>query len=98
MTRANPSHPRLLVVDDPLQRVNGVLLLPDLLLEAIKTFWDQPHVNAHLVDLLSVMVHPTSNMVDLLLVVLEGFLLGNNVGSEVSLQSIALQNSQFMAQ
>jgi len=90
MARSNPSHPRLLVFNDSLQRVYGVLLLPDLLLEAIKTFKDQSHVNAHFVDLLPMTIHSTRNVINLLLVVLEGLLLGNDVGPEVRFQSITL--------
>jgi len=56
----------------------------------VETFQNQPHVDAHLVDILTVTVYPTRNMVDLLFVILEGVLLGNNVGSELSLQPIAL--------
>ena len=79
MTRANPCHPRLLVLNDPLQRLDGVLLFPDLLLKMIQMFQDQLHVDAHLVDVLSVTIYPTGNMVNLLLVVLERLLLGNDV-------------------
>jgi len=75
----------LLIIDDPLQHFNRVLLLPDLLLESIETLQDKPHVDAHLVNLLSMAIHPTSDMVHLLLVVLKGLLLGDNVSPEVSL-------------
>jgi len=90
ITRTQPRHPSLLVFDDPLQRFDGVLLFPDLLLKMIEMFQDQSHVDAHLVDILTMTVYPTRNMVNLLLVILEGVLLGNDVGSELSLQSIAL--------
>jgi len=90
VARANPGHPSLLILDDPLQCFNGILLLPDLLLETIEMFEDQSHVNAHLVDLLSMTIHPAGNMIDLLLVILEGLLLGNDVSPEVRLQSVAL--------
>jgi len=90
MARANSGHPSLLVLDDPLQCFNGVLLFPDLLLKTIETLQDQSHVDAHLVDILAVTIDPTSNMVDLPLVIFERLLLLNDVGSEVRLQSIAL--------
>jgi len=90
MARANPGHPRLLVLNDPFQGLDGVLLFPDLLLKTIETFQDQTHVDAHLIDILSMTVHSTSDMVNLFLVVLEGLLLGNNIGPEVSLQTITL--------
>ena len=80
----------LLVLDDPLQRLDGVLLLPDLLLQTIETFQNQSHVDAHLVDVLTVTVYPTRDMIDLLLVILECLLLGNDIGTKLSLQPIAL--------
>jgi len=88
--RAQPRHPSLLVLDDPFQGLDGVLLFPDLLLKTVKTLQDQSHVDAHLVDVLTMTVYPTRNMVDLLLVILERLLLGNNVGTKLSLQPIAL--------
>ena len=90
MAQANPGHPYLLILDDPLQRLDGVLLLPYLLLKTVKTLQDQSHVDAHLVDVLTMTVYPTRNMVDLLLVILERLLFGNNVGTKLSLQPIAL--------
>jgi hypothetical protein len=90
ITRAQPRHPSLLILDNPLQRLDGILLFPDLLLQTIKTLEDQPHVDAHLVDVLAMTVHSTRHMVDLFLVVLERLLLGNDIGAEVRLQSIAL--------
>jgi len=79
-----------LIFYDSLQRFDGVLLLPDLLLKTVETFQNQSHVDAHFVDVLTMTVYPTRNMVNLLLVILEGILLGNDVGMKLSLQSIAL--------
>jgi len=88
--RTQPRHPSLLVLDDPLQCLDGILLLPDLLLQTIETLQDQSHVDTHLVDVLTVTVYPTRDMVDLLLVILESLLLGNDVGTKFGLQPIAL--------
>jgi len=90
MARANSGHPRLLVLDDPLQRFDSVLLLPDLLLEMIETLQDQSHINTHLVDILAMTVDPISNMVHLPLVVLKRLLLLDNVSPEIRFQSIVL--------
>jgi len=91
MARADSSHPRLLVLDDPLQRVNGVLLLPDLLLESVKTFEDHPHVDTDLVDILAVTIDMPGGVLNLLFVIIKGLLLCNDVGPEVCLQPIALK-------
>ena len=53
------------------------------------------HVDAHFVDIGSMTVDPLSHMVNLLLVVLEDFLFGNDVGLEVRLQPIALKASSI---
>jgi len=97
VARANPGHPRLLIFDNPFQGINGVLLFPDLLLETVETLQDQSHVDAHLVDLLSMTVHPTGDVVNFLLVVPEGLFLGKDIGLELRFQSIALLHRQFVA-
>jgi len=91
MTRADSHHPSLLVLNDPLQRVNGVLLFPNLLLEQVKTFQDQPHVDTDLVDVLVVTIDTPRGMLNLPLVIVEGFLFRNDIGPEISLQPIALK-------
>ena len=98
MAGVKPSHPRLLILNDPLQRINGVLLFPDLLLQPVETFQDQPHVDTHLIDVLPVTVDSTSNMVYLPLVVLKSLLFLDDVSPEICFQAIALQQGQFVAQ
>ena len=91
MARTDPGYPHLLVLDDPLQRVNSLLLLQSPLLKLVQPLQNHSHVNTHFVDIGLMMVNPLGHMVDLLLVVLERLLLSNDIGSEVRLQSIALK-------
>jgi len=95
VARTDPGYPRLLVLNDPLQRVYSLLLFQGLLLKLVQALQDQSHVNAHLVDVNSMTVNPLGNMIDLLLVVLEDLLFGNYVGSEIRLQSITLKASSI---
>jgi len=80
----------LLIFDYSLQGINRLLLAQDLLLELIQTLQDHPHVDADLVDILSMMVNMPSGVFDLLFVIRERLLFGNNIGPELHLQSIAL--------
>ena len=90
MARVDPSHPRLLVLDDPFQRVNGLLLVEDLLLELIQTLQDHPHVDADLINILAMTIDTPSGVFDLPLVIRESLVLGNDIGPELRFQSIAL--------
>jgi len=91
MTRVNSSHPRLLVLNDPFQRINGVLLFPDLLLEPVKTLQDHLHVNTDLVDVLAVMIDTPRGVLDLPFLIVKSLLLGNDISPEIRLQPIALK-------
>jgi len=91
MTRTDSCHPSLLVLNDPFQRIDSVLLLPDFLLKPVKMFQDQPHINTDLVDVFTVTIDAPRGVLDLPFVIVESLLLHNDVGPEISLQSIALK-------
>jgi len=82
-----------LVLDNPLQHLYGLLLFQGFLLKLVQAFQDHSHVDAHLVDVNSMAVNPLGNVINLLLVVLEDLLFGNNIGPEVRFQSIALKST-----
>jgi len=93
MTNARPGYPILLVLYDPLQCGDSVLLFEDLLLELVQMFQDQPHINNHLVDVLSMTIDSSSDKfkVNLSLVISEHLLLLNDVSPDICFQSIALK-------
>jgi len=91
MTRVNPSHPCLLIFNDPLRCVNGILLFPDLLLEPVKMFQYQSHINTDLVDILAMTIDTPRGVFNLSFVIVKSLLLHNDIGPEVCLQPIALK-------
>jgi len=91
MTRVQPCHPHLLILDDPLQCGDGVLLLPDLALEFLQMVEDETHIDTHFVDILAVTIDMSRDVFDFLFVIIEGLLLGNDIGPEVRFQSITLK-------
>jgi len=90
VAQADPSHPCLLILNDPLQHVDSLLLAQDLLLELIQTSQDHPHVDANLINVLPMTINTPRGVFDLLLVIIKRFLFGNNVGPKLRLQSIVL--------
>ena len=93
MTRTNPGHPRLLVLDDPFQSINGLLLIENLLLEFVKTLQDHPHVDTDLVDILAMAIDAPRGVFDLPLVILEGLFFCNDIGSKIRFQLITLKRT-----
>ena len=91
MTRTNSSHPCLLIFDDPFQCIDGVLLFPDLLLKPVKTLQHQLHVDTDLVDVLAMTIDMPRGVLNLPLVIVKSLLLRNDIGPEVCLQSITLE-------
>ena len=91
MARVNPGHPRLLVFNNPFQCVNGVLLLPNLLLESVKTFQDHSHVDTNLIDILVMTIDAPCGVLNLPLVIGKRLLFRNDISLEVRFQPIALK-------
>jgi len=89
-TNAQPGYPILLILHNPLQRINSLLLAQDLLLKLIQTLQDHPHVNTDLIDVLSMMVNTPSGVFDLSFVICKRLLFGNDIGPELRFQLIAL--------
>jgi len=87
---AQPGYPILLILHNPLQRVNSLLLAQDLLLELIQTLQDHPHVDTDLIDVFTMMINAPSGVFDLSLVISKRLLFSNNIGPELRLQSITL--------
>ena len=87
MARANPGHPRLLVLDDPSNDSMVSFCSQTFFSRWLRRF----KTNTHLVDVLTMMVDPTSDMVDLPLVILECLLLLDDVDPEIRFQLIALK-------
>jgi len=79
-----------LILDDPLQRVNHLLLAQDLLLELIQTLQDHPHVDADLIDVLSMTINTPHGVFNLSLMIFKRLLFGNDIGPELCLQPITL--------